>query len=432
MKARQVIGLVMAIILVALIAGITMRATLSSLAAVRKVPALTATPTTATLVDRSVTPETVPDDMGTPELIPPCEFEVQAQPMSSDSSLDAYVFSEPEVVLTSTTAIRLFQWLPDGHTWLIGRAMTGRAGEYIETFDLVTGEIKRYAERRSSAGKPIWLSSEQAVAFVDSMPPDYTKVLYLARGEDSPVEELATDLASSLLSLSPDGRSVVYFSNTQGMQFLELRQATVPGSPATGWTGRAIAGRVYGGVWRADGQKVAMYGKDGLYLVDQVTGAMCEIDLGRVGAGEYSKVRASNVTWSTDGRYLAMLTSYGNPVQFLSLKIVDTLTGKLYDVEFDGRFAYSIGWSPSNNILLTTIDANPDPSLGSFDSLCLVDAATYSVRPILPEHQFFAAGYFGALWSPDGKTVGVACSDVVPPDEVIEWRVCTTSVEMQR
>jgi len=119
-------------------------------------------------------------------------------------------------------------------------------------------------------------------------------------------------------------------------------------------------------------------------------------------------------------------------VQFLSLKIVDTLTGKLYDVEFDGRFAYSIGWSPSNNILLTTIDANPDPSLGSFDSLCLVDAATYSVRPILPEHQFFAAGYFGALWSPDGKTVGVACSDVVPPDEVIEWRVCTTSVEMQR
>jgi len=83
-------------------------------------------------------------------------------------------------------------------------------------------------------------------------------------------------------------------------------------------------------------------------------------------------------------------------------------------------------------MLLATVDANPDPSLGNFDSLYLVDATTRSSQAILPGHQFFAAGYFGALSSLDGKAIGITCPEVVPPDEVREWRVCTIDVKVQR
>lgn len=409
-----------------------MRDTFSSLAAVRKVPALTATPTTAALVDRSVTPETVPDDMGTPKLIPPCEFEVQAQPMSSDSSLDTYVFSEPEVVLTSTTAIRLFQWLPDGHTWLIGRVMTGRAGEYIETFDLVTGEIKRYAERRSSVGMPIWLPSEQAVAFVDSMPPDYTRVLYLARGEGTPVEELAWDLANPLLSLTLDGQ-VTYSANTRGIQAIRLDEPSAVSVLIANLPGQSEPGWAYSDAWRTDGTMAAiyMYKQGILYLVDQTTGTICGMDLGQ-GCSESITVNASDMAWSADGRYLALRRVWGNPERFLSLRIIDTFAKTFRDITIEGRSVHGLDWNPNDDVLLIAVDADQDPFLSGFDRFYILDMVSYKASPILPEYQFWAAGYFGALWSPDGKTVGVACSDVVPPDEVIEWRVCLIDVETQQ
>ncbi len=127
MKVKQVIGLSVALILVVLIAVIAVYNIPNSLAALQpQTLAPTASPTpsaTAAIVEsapQTVTLEAVSGDMETSEQIPPCRFEAQTQPALSSSPLDAYVFSEPKVVLTSTTAIRLFQWLPDSQSLLIG------------------------------------------------------------------------------------------------------------------------------------------------------------------------------------------------------------------------------------------------------------------------------------------------------------------------
>jgi len=378
-----------------------------------------------------VTPEIPLTEAVTSEQIPLCAFNVQAQSLTSTSLLDTYVFSEPKVVLTSTTAIRLFQWLPDNRRWLIGRAKTEVAGEYIETFDLDTGEIKQYAERHSSAGKPIWLSMEQAVAFVDSIPPDYSRMLYLGRGEDRPLEELARDLVNPLLSLSPDGQ-IVYSANGRGIQAIQVHSPSLSRVLIANLPGQGERGWAYSDAWRVDGTMAAVYvyktGK--FYLVDQVIGKACEMDLGQAD-NRAQKISASDMAWSADGRYLALRRVYGNPERFLSLRIIDTFTREFRDMTFEERSVHGLNWAPGGNVLLVAVDADPDPTLGSFDSLYILDATACDFRPVLPKHQFFGAGYDGIFWSPDGKSIGVPCPDFMPPDEMREWRICVISVEMK-
>jgi dipeptidyl aminopeptidase/acylaminoacyl peptidase len=175
---------------------------------------------------------------------------------------------------------------------------------------------------------------------------------------------------------------------------------------------------------------VAMYGMEGFYLINRVTGATCGMDFGGTG---YQKVWAAGVVWSPDGRYMAILTHTGGEdtmISFGDLVIVDTITGQSRSINFDRRFVYSLDWAPDSRVFLATVNADWN-ALSSFDSLYLVDAASGDSRPILPQHQFFAAGDLGALWSPDGKKIGVACSEEVVPGEIAEWRLCTVVVEVQ-
>ncbi len=59
-----------------------------------------------------VAPEATSKAALTEEAIPPCPFDAPlTYPHAAQTaiSLDSYIFSEPKVVLTSTTAIKLFQ-----------------------------------------------------------------------------------------------------------------------------------------------------------------------------------------------------------------------------------------------------------------------------------------------------------------------------------
>ena len=434
MKTKQIISFGLLLILVTLIMMIAIHNIPGSSAAHRQESLASLAPTVI-LTTFSESPQTVTPEPSfaktiTPEQIPLCTFSAQAQPLTPTSSLDAYAFSDPEVVLTSTTPIRLLQWLPDGQRWLISRGMTEVAGEYIETFSLDTGEIKRYAERHSSAGKPIWLPTEQAVAFVDSVPPDYTRILYLGRGEELPLEELARDLANPLLSLGPD-EQIIYSANSRGIQAMQVHKpatvstlvADLPGQDMPGWT--------YSDAWRADGTMVAVYvySTGQFYLVNRMTGETCEMELGQADSNVPVSISVSDMTWSADGRYLALRRIYGNPERFLSLRIIDTLNREFHDITFEGRSVHGLDWAPDNNMLLIAIDIDKHVSSDNFDNLYVLDTATYKTYSILPVHQFWAAGYNGILWSPNGKVISVACSEFVPPDEVREWRICVISVE---
>jgi dipeptidyl aminopeptidase/acylaminoacyl peptidase len=173
---------------------------------------------------------------------------------------------------------------------------------------------------------------------------------------------------------------------------------------------------------------VAMHRRGTFYLVDRKSETVCEVDLG---GAEEQKVWAIEAKWSPDGRYIAALVTIGEPpFRSINLMIIDTLT-RSRQIDFGGRSVHSIDWSPNGNTLLITVQADPDKTKINLDSFYLVDVTTGDSKLILPEHKFFAAGYYGALWSPDSKTIGLSCSDAVPPDEVAEWRVCIVSVELK-
>lgn len=436
MKTKQIIGFGLLLLLVTLILAIAIHNIPGSSAAHRQEtlasPSPTVVLTTLSESPQTVTPEISFTETATPEQIPLCTFNAQAQPLTPTSSLDAYVFSEPEIVLTSTTPIQLLQWLPDSRRWLISRAMTDVAGEYIETFDLDTGESKRYAERHSSAGKPIWLPTEQAVAFVDSMPPDYTRILYLGRGEELPLEELAWDLANPLLSLGPD-EQIIYSVNSRGIQAMQVHKPAAVSTLVADLPGQDVPGWTHSDAWRADGTMVAVYvySTNQFYLVNRVTGETCEMELGQPDSNAHIRMSASDMAWSADGRYLALRRIYGSPERFLSLRIIDTLNREFRDITFEGRSVHGLNWVPDNDMLLIAIGIDQHLSTDNFDNLYVLDTATYKTYAILPAHQFWAAGYNGVLWSPNGKIISVACSEFIPPDEVREWRICAISVESQ-
>ncbi len=362
--------------------------------------------------------------------IPFCSFGSTALASSPEFSLDSFRFSDPEIVLTSKTSIRLYQWLPDNQSWLIGRHISGSPKEYLETINLNTNEIKRYAEWYGSEKGAIWLPSQNAVAFVDFILPDSKRVLRLSQGEDLPFEELATDLGTSLLSLSSDGQEIIFSSASQGIQSLDLKKLHVPESLINGLPNQSNSNWYYMDSWSPDGMMAVMYQRGGFYLVNQKTQFVCEVDLGLL---DNKKAWAYDVKWSSDGRYIAMLVTVGElPLRLMKLRILDTFTGEVRDINSEWRNVNNMDWMPRGNVLLITVDANQDPLMASFKNLYLVDAATGNLKPIFPEQSFFAISYYGILWSPDGSRIGLSCADATPPDEVTEWRFCTANMEIEQ
>jgi len=432
MNTKRALGFGVLAILAVLITLVAVHNIPGSLAALQQAtstrtpsPTLATTVTVSETTPQAITPEVTSDAVTTPEQIPLCTFDAQAQPALPALSLDSYTFSEPEVVLTGTTAIRLFQWLPDGQHLLIGRGIDGKPEELLEVVDLRTGESRQYTQAHLVGDEVAWLEAEQAVVFVESMP-DNRNLLKLSYGIDEPIRELVADFRSPF-SVKSDGKHLIFSANDHGGQ---LKVLQIPNRTTTPMITQ-LSG-YYHTAPSPDDLRMAVYNRQHFYLVNQASEQICELDLGQVGEGEYSKVRASDVAWSADGRYLAMLTNYGNPVQFLALKIIDVSTKQFYDFEFNKRFVHGINWLPNSNFLLTTVDADPDPSKGNFDSLYLVNAITGDFKHILPEYQFFAAHYFGTLLSPDSYSIGIPCAEVVLPDTVVEWRICIIGMEKAR
>lgn len=388
----------------------------------------------AAAISPIATPEAAPNMVVAPEAIPACVFNTSAMSAQPALSLDAYVFSEPRVVLTSKTGLRLYQWLPDSQRLLIGRSLVGRPGATIETFDLKTGQLERYAEWQDGGGKPLWLPTEQSVAFVDLVPPSYARVLRLSRGAGSPVEELADGLANPLLALEPDSQSVIFSADAQNgrpqsLQMINPAKSSKPSPLSTGLPEQSGTGWNYSDSWSTDGKKDIRYGQGNFYLIDRLKGTVCAIHLGNVGGRNLLGLDA--VKWSSDGRYIAAAAITGEEESSLGsrlgkLLVIDTLTGERREFDFGFRHVHSIDWFPNTHYALITVGDELAP-LSGFKNLYLVEAATGNFKNTLPRHRFFTDE---ALWSPDGKTIVVSCGLATDlGDNKDEYRVCAIAVE---
>lgn len=148
---------------------------------------------------------------GTPSL---CEFPGGSPPESgAPVRLDTFIFSEPQVVLTSTIEIEIAEWLPDNQRLLIVR------GASIETFDVVTGSRQQYAQLQSAPGwPPFWLSESEAVAYRDWEFTDKERGqvrwdLWVSTGPSAQAQRAVQGLFEFGISVVPDG-SLLRFSRT--------------------------------------------------------------------------------------------------------------------------------------------------------------------------------------------------------------------------
>lgn len=390
---------------------------------------------------------TSPSKPGRPPNAPPlCEFPGGASPDSSaPSGLDAFVFAEPQVVLTSTIGIEIAEWLPDNQRLLIVR------GASIETFDVVTGSRQQYAQLRSAPGwPPFWLSESEAVAyrdweFIDKERGQVRWDLWVSTGSSVQAQRAVQGLFESDISIAPSG-SLLRFSLTPqqlpslpdtARQFfhemvisIDLSDLLYPkyGIPIP----EGYRPREFQVARRPDGSQFALYANPYLYLVDVNTQFTCEVDLGRGREGLPRFPLAAQ--WSLDGRYLAMITTAqfpGDLVRFSEVTVLDTVTGGQKQLPLEGD-AQEIDWAPDSRhlLVLSMLDKS---QWRPVQKLFVADTWTDKSREVLPEHIFGGGTGFNLqmAWSPDGQKVAVKCPLWPEGQAIIEDRICLITVEIQ-
>lgn len=228
----------------------------------------------------SATTLTPTTETATPDpAIPLCEFTASAAPEVKESSLGAYTFSEPKVVLTyDDSPIRVVAWVDEQH--LLITHLIAANKEAVELLDVESGAVQNYGERRNLSAMPVWLSATHSVAFVDLA--DKQWVLYAHSGKGSSKETLYAGLSTPHIAVNPEGKEVFLFPEASTNQFkilnvsLAERQAVsfnLPAIPTPDPLDTAQVQRVepYMAVWRPDGNRIAFYNNTGFYLTDLTT-----------------------------------------------------------------------------------------------------------------------------------------------------------------
>ncbi|MBI5564580.1 MAG: hypothetical protein HY870_06785 [Chloroflexi bacterium] len=385
-------------------------------------------PTQAGLASPLPTPTVVPVS------ISECQFTSSANSEVIETPLNAYTFSDPEVVLAGKSAIRVFDWLPDSKRLVIARGIPNSLNEQVGIFDMDTKEFQQFGERYSVDARPIWIESNRAIVYADYEAKQW--VLRISQGNPQTAQLLTRGLASKFLAADPTGQDMLYMidrqlqrlntaslmSRTVGVDLGALEYA-VPLEP-----GRQPG--MYQTAWRPGSTQVAIYSNVYFFLVDVENAQSCRIDLGHVAeAGKLSRW-AGMAQWSPDGRYLAMLTTAGvPPVSFTDLSILDATTGQMRSLhpeaplESGQYYVMSTAWSPNSRQLVILGAVRRDSTGFQYDGLFLLDARSGSWERILPQYEFGEGDWgTGIDWSADGKQIVLNC----PTQN--EGRVCLITV----
>ncbi len=386
-----------------------------------------ATPTTM-IVPTGTAPASTPVPGLVPtEIAPP-------EPTTSLPGLDDYLFGEPQVVLTNPRRyIGIAGWLPDSEHLLITRGDPERPlREFIETFNVRTGDVRRLGERDSLSVKPLWLPAMQEVAYTDWVGKEY-RALYTSRGETAERQTIATKLSSLHIGADPRGQQIVFFTEAAGErpQLWDVQRETVQSLPfilaPLAYTTGPMMPSPYLIAWHPSEDKVAFYNNYHFFMADLNTGRMPEVDLGDWNGLELWAMEAQ---WSPDGRYLALLVTVGDlPVPFVDLAVLDTDTGKFHMLDRDPQdkniSLSDVAWAPDSQhlLILGELTWQEREAEDVSSHLYLVDALTGKFRPILSNHALGGGdGGWNLAWSPDGQRLAVNC----PTSE--EGRLCVIAV----
>ncbi len=377
-----------------------------------------------------------------------CTFAGHPATIEPGPSLDAFIFSEPEVVLTHTSAIGIAGWLPDGERLLITRDIPGTNRQSIETFNTRTGEIQVYAQREGANGKPVWLPTLRAVAYITLI--ERYHELWISHGVSQLTERLVPNVWGPSLAVEPDGKHLWYFSRTNPdcpqrlnvetreaqLVSLDLASLRYPKYPKP--IQSMLRPSPFQIAQHPDGSQLVFYTQPWTFLFDKRTNQACEIDLGQ-SEPENMPIWAIETQWSPNGRYLALITTGSFPGQasgvgaallHTNLMVLDTKTGDLRtlqiapDINNGQHYVTDMSWAPDSRHLavlgVVRITETGSEKEGAF----VVDVSSGEFQRVLSGHEL-GGGLWGwqIAWSLSGSQLAVNC----PTPE--EGRLCIISVE---
>jgi hypothetical protein len=374
----------------------------------------------------TITPTAVVLPTATSTLAPPsCTFPL-AGTTAEESKPEEYTFSEPQVVLTSEFQPSIVGWLPDNQNALImldkftDFTING-AKQNIELFNPETQETRLYAIRGDFSGPmPAWNSALNAVVY-----PNWNHViggtdsiqLRISYGNPDETQLLADNLPQLPMAVKPDGSQTAYFIDNQLIRLDgELNPLAPVPADRKRWdylheflrNDNNNFVEEFKMAWRPNSAQIFLYNHagDGLvytYILDTDSGRLCSLNFDGW---------ASEVRWSPNGRYLAIVRAQERvPIQASDVAVLDTATGKYYvfktaDLKIKEGRAQDIAWAPDNRHLLFTVRTAYSKTTHIYSGLLyLGDFISGQVEQVLPSFQFNIVGDArpNLAWSPDGS-----------------------------
>jgi hypothetical protein len=365
--------------------------------------------------------------------LPLCSYKSDAELETEVRQTINYYFSEPQIVLEVSQNINIVEWLPDNQHILLTQEDFPR--QKIELFEPETKDIRVLASRRIVHTPPVWLPTLNTVVYTEmnimdatKQPVIFTRQIWMRQKDNVEAYKIADEISN--FSISADTRSdrFVYLGTKQlitqnpksaakQMVTIDPLQWTIPDEPDQD---RSFD-PPYNLVWRPGSSQIAFYSEKGLFLVDADNGEVCEVDM---------EGWAGVARWSPDGRYLAMVRTWGAlPVKSTELAVLDMKTGKISsfpvipDIKVP-QLISDIAWAPDNRHLVIIGEYYPDDSAKeSIRGLYLVNIVQASGNSIKSPFQL-GGGEWGTniAWSPDGSKLIIAC-----PTQV-EERLCLINV----
>ncbi|MDQ7029179.1 MAG: hypothetical protein Q9O62_05060 [Ardenticatenia bacterium] len=359
----------------------------------------------------------------------------------------AYQFSEPQVVLTHTLAVGIAGWLPEHQQLLITRDIPGTNRNSIDVLNTRTGELRSYAEREGYNGKPVWLPTLRAVAYITLVERNHE--LWVSHGVSQLIEPLVSSVWGPSLAVEPDGKHLWYFSRTNPDRpqrlnvetreaqpvLLDLASLRYPKYPEP--IQSMLRPSPFQIAQHPNGSQLVFYTQPWTFLFDKRTDQVCEIDLGR-SEPENMPIWAMETQWSPNGRYLAFIATASFPGQasgtgaallYTDLMILDTKTGDLRTLQIvpdiNGRQHYvtDISWAPDSRYLAVLGVVRITETGSEKEGLFVVDVTTGEFQRVLSGDEFGGGSWGWQLaWDPSGSQLAVNC----PTPE--EGRLCIISV----
>jgi Tol biopolymer transport system component len=369
---------------------------------------------------------------------PSCQFDTFSR-IDVEAIKPKLEFSEPKVMLTNQGAIGIVSWLPDNNRILIV-SDTPLGGQTIEIVNVQTLDKQLFGERNNTGSKPVWLNNKQAVAFTTFF--DNHEEILLSDGNPEKIEQIYPNAIG--LSLSSDSKRLLFLTPSTGgyPQILEPESGLIQSLPLNlkEWEyprGTLSASGVsttlmFQTAWSPDGTKVIFYTNPWIFMYDNLTGQICEIDLG---GADYPRW-AFNVQWSPDGRYLSLLTTTSGPGTLYAasdLILLDLTNGQQQIIRFapelspSQHYVTDVAWKNDGSYLMALAVLRLPESGGSEEGLFLIDPSTGAFQQINMSISLGGGTSGWQLdWSDDGSQIAVNC----PTQE--QGRLCLISVETKK